>query len=55
MGNQNHCCGTCCWHQYGETETKLLIDDEWICTNEYSINFGCETDYTDNCDDWEQK
>lgn len=48
MTNQNHCCGTCCWHQCGE-------DNEWICTNEYSVNFGCETDYTDNCDDWEQK
>ena len=47
MGNQNHCCGTCCWHEFSS--------GDWICTNEYSDNEGLETEYTDSCPDWEQR
>ena len=47
MGNQNTCCGTCCWHEY--------YCGDWICTNEYSENENQITEYNDTCPDWEQK
>lgn len=47
MGNQNTCCGTCCWHVY--------YSGDWICTNEYSDNESQITDYNDNCPDWEER
>lgn len=47
MGNQNTCCGTCCWHEY--------YSGDWICTNEYSENENQITDYNDTCPDWEQR
>ena len=47
MGNQNTCCGTCCWHEY--------YNSDWICTNEYSENENQITDYNDNCPDWEER
>ena len=47
MGNQNTCCGTCCWHEY--------YCGDWICTNEYSDNENQITDYADTCPDWEER
>ena len=47
MTNLNTCCGTCCWHEY--------IDGEWYCANEYSDNNSLETDYRDNCPEWEPR
>lgn len=36
-------CGNCKYHKY--------IDDEWVCDNEESENYGLETEYADGCVD----
>lgn len=40
-------CGECMFH--------TMIDGEWQCTNPYSDNYGCETEYKDSCMDGEEK
>lgn len=48
------CCGTCQHHKnvdIGVLKPKKV----WLCDNEYSINHGYETEYTDKCEDFEER
>ena len=40
-------CGNCRYHRKD--------GDEWICTNENSDCYGCETDYNDECEEFEER
>lgn len=40
-------CGNCIYHKHH--------DEEWICDNPESENYGFETGYTDKCVDYEEK
>ena len=40
-------CGTCRYHEY--------YKGEWCCLCEYSFCYGIETEYSDSCEDWEEK
>lgn len=40
-------CGNCKYRKY--------IDGEWVCDNEESENYGLETDFSDDCMDYEAK
>lgn len=40
-------CGICKYRKY--------IDDEWVCNNEESENYGLEMNYSDDCMDYEAK
>ena len=40
------CCGTCKYFQ--------CYEGEWYCMNENADNFGIETDYKDDCQDWKE-
>lgn len=42
-------CGTCRYHWYEK------VQDDWACGNPVSECYGIETDYTDECDEWEGK
>ena len=52
-------CGTCEFHKhiYAHVRQKengiIQVSDGWVCTNEFSINAGCYTDYDDTCEDWD--
>ena len=46
--NNEECCGTCQYH-------KLDDKGEWYCSNEISDYYALETDYTDECIDYEEK
>lgn len=41
------CCGTCVFHKKDHSD--------WVCENEKSECYGCETEYGDYCDDYESK
>lgn len=53
-------CGTCKYHKHIASHVEpmrdgLKIREGWVCENEYSINAGCYTYYSETCDDWEDK
>lgn len=39
------CCGRCKFNEYG--------DDEFVCTNEESEAYGCETIWNEGCESFE--
>ncbi len=41
-------CGTCKYHYHDDK-------DGWICVNGDSINATYWTEYTDKCEDWEER
>jgi len=41
-------CGTCRWHVKD-------MDDDWICVNHYSEEYGDYTPYGHTCEGWEEK
>lgn len=47
MDEEKKCCGTCCHHR--------KVCGEWDCFNEQSENYALETDYDDECEDWEER
>jgi len=44
------CCGNCKYHKYGFDD-----DDSWYCDNDNSDYYACETEYSDSCEDFEEK
>ena len=42
-------CGTCEFNQFD------MIVQDYTCNNAESENYGFETEYDDNCDQWEDK
>lgn len=48
MSNCNKCCGTCEFHEPFE-------QDRFQCTNQLSQYYMDETEYSDSCDEWEEK
>ena len=42
-------CGTCRYHQHED------VDDGWVCTNAESENCADWTEYTDSCEEWEER
>jgi hypothetical protein len=49
MKNKNEVCGKCNWHRHDRNS------GEWICANPDSDSFGEETDYDDQCVDFEKR
>lgn len=47
--NNGKCCGTCVFH------CKANDQDDWICENPESENYGVWTEYADNCDDHQSR
>lgn len=45
MKEWKECCGNCSYCQWQ--------DGEWICTNEKSDGYACETSFDDYCEEWE--
>lgn len=43
-------CGECKHHKYDKES-----DGSWVCTNDRSEYFADWTEYTDRCDEWEEK
>lgn len=41
------CCANCAYCRH--------IDDEWVCINEESEGYGCETTFDDYCGEWEER
>lgn len=51
MKDRKRCCGTCIHH-------KPLNDKasrDWYCDNENADAYGCETEYSDECEDYEER
>lgn len=48
-GKQEHCCGTCKYHQHED------ITDGWVCVNQGSIYCTEWTEYTNYCTEWEER
>lgn len=42
-------CGECRFHMHDQD------NDEWVCNNPDSECYGCETYYSDTCDDAEER
>ena len=42
-------CGTCKWHAFEN------IDDDWVCVCDESDHCTDWTDYTDTCEEWEER
>ena len=43
-------CGLCKWH------TKFCASEkEWICNNERSDYYALDTEYEDECEEWEKR
>ena len=42
-------CGECKWHAYDD------FGRAWVCTNDSSDYVADFTDYTDTCEEWEQR
>lgn len=49
---EEKCCGTCTWHKPSWKTGHL---QGYHCTNEESEGYGLQTDYEDECMDWEEK
>lgn len=45
--DENQCCGNCLFHE--------KIDGRWTCTQPGSEYAYYETEYTDVCDEWEER
>lgn len=43
------CCGECKYNKYDRT------DQDYYCGNDHSDNYGCNTAYSDCCEDYEEK
>ncbi|MEE8886225.1 MAG: hypothetical protein SOI56_06630 [Eubacteriales bacterium] len=43
----DECCGTCRFHRND--------GHDWICTNEVSCCYGCYTEYTDSCEEYDKR
>ena len=43
----NQCCGNCMFH--------CKKGEEWLCRNVNGDYYSLETEYSDTCDDWEEK
>lgn len=50
--NEEHCCGTCKYHQI---EDNFLGGDDWMCINDQSEYYTDWTDYNHCCDEWEER
>ena len=54
-------CGTCKYHKHIYATVrqhhydKVSVHDGWMCVNEDCEYCGCYTEYSDSCDDWEEK
>ena len=46
---QKRCCGNCKYHKHDN------IEDDWLCTNPASDYVSDWTDYSDYCEDYEEK
>ena len=46
---ENNCCGNCKYSQYSK-EIK-----DFICINDSSENYGCETEFRSHCEEHEYK
>lgn len=42
------CCGHCASH-------RMNKDIGWVCCNKDSDHYGCETDYEECCEDFEER
>ena len=47
----SECCGKCKYHK----SYDINGTSEWYCDNQDSYNNGIETDYTDTCEDFEER
>lgn len=45
--NKDECCGECRWHR--------SAGGNWVCANDCSENCGYPTEWTDKCDDFEER
>lgn len=45
-------CGTC---RYNRRDWTNPNNPDFYCGNEDGDNYGCNTAYTDGCDEWEDK
>ena len=43
------CCGTCKYHQFEN------VDDGYVCVNIDSEYFADWTEYSDYCEEWEER
>ena len=52
-------CGTCKYHEHIYASVRkyedIKVNNGWMCMNELSENQGYYTEYSDSCDDWEEK
>ena len=46
---KEQCCGTCKYHEHES------IDDGWVCVNDRSRYLSDWTDFTDVCEDYEER
>ncbi len=46
---RDECCGTCKYHRYDRNE------QEWICNCQRSDNYADYTEYSDYCENWEDR
>ena len=42
-------CGNCKYHQLAD------VANEWVCMNEESENYADYTEYSDSCEDYEER
>jgi len=49
LGSKDRICGKCKWHQHED------IDDGWVCVNDRSEYCTDWTEYTDSCNEFEER
>lgn len=47
---KDECCGTCEWHKY-----VRRFNAGWLCDNVGSMYYHENTDYSDSCEQWEDR
>ena len=50
--SKQECCGTC---RYNKRDWECKFNPDFYCSNEYSENYGYNTEYTTHCDEYEAK
>ena len=59
--NNDRICGKCKYHKYHRNEVRSVYGDnydstgEWYCDCMDSEFCGCETEYEDYCEDFEER
>lgn len=55
MFDETCCCGTCRHHEPSSITLDWLDKRDWFCMCEEADAYGLATEYSDSCEEWEER